>query len=83
MESSPYIPDVVSDSVTDACRRMNFSVSNLFIYLAENMRGGKGFSNNSEVADHMYQIWCKQGYGGLSHAAKELILEINDGRRSA
>lgn len=74
------IPDVISDNVTDACKRLGCSLSKLFLKAAENCRNGKGFSNNGEVAEHMYQLWVKGGYEALPHAFKEFVLECNEGQ---
>lgn len=71
--------DVVSDSVTDAARRLELSVAQVLFKAAENCRHGQGFSNNGEVGERWYQIWKRSGYYALPPACQEYILSVLNG----
>jgi len=67
------IPDVVSDSCTDAARRLGVTMETLFLKAAE------GFTNYDEVGARWYNVWKRSGYNCLPPKAKEFILAVMDG----
>lgn len=76
------VPDVVSDNVTDAAKRLGCTVDHVFLRAAENCRNGRGFSNNNEVGEHLYRTWVKEGYRNLPPAIQVFILECNEGQHN-
>ena len=72
------VPDVVSDNVTDACRRVQLTPYNLFQKAATEVKEG-GFSNAFEVGERWYRLWAKKGYHALPPAVKQFILDCNEG----
>ncbi len=75
------LPDVVSDSCTDAARRLGCTMGQLFLKAAASCRKGNGFSNNGEVGERWYDVWKRSGYNSLVPACKEFILAVNNGER--
>lgn len=75
------VPDVVHDSITDACVRMGIrKVGLLFQKAAESCRHGQGFSNNPEVGERWFTLWKQNGFHGLPPACQAFILECNEGQ---
>ena len=74
------VPDVVSDSCTDACKRLGCSIGQLFLKAASHCRNGHGFTNNPEVGEKFYRLWVKGGYPNLPPAVQEFVLGVNEGQ---
>ena len=72
------IPDIVQDSVTDACRRLGVQfVESLFYSAALNA----GFGARSEDrAREVHIQWARGGYQALPVWVKQYILEVMDGQ---
>lgn len=68
------IPNVVSDSATDAARRLE--CSNMVKFFE---RSAEGFTNAEEVAVRWYTIWLTKGYNGLPELCKDFCLRTCNG----
>ena len=73
------IPDVVSDSVTDAAKRLELPMTRFFLVAASHARRGQGFSNNPQVAERWQGIWMRCGVASLPPACKDFVLEVLNG----
>ncbi len=65
------LPDVVSDPITDAARRLNVpNVEQVFFKAAVDA----GLTNPHDVAAHRYNQWKRSGYDCLPTYLKDYVL---------
>lgn len=70
------LPDVVSDSITDAARALNVqNVEQVFYKAAEDAH----FTNAHDVAAHRYNQWKRNGFNSLPPYIKDFCLRVCNG----
>lgn len=69
------VPDVVSDGITDAAKRLGISVDLVFVKAAKLAH----YTDCSDHAQALKRLWMRSGEYALPHEIRDSILRILEG----
>lgn len=72
------IPDVVSDTVTDAAKRMGMQYTESVFYRYAVQVGYRG-RQSEDKARELDTLWKRQGYVALPQTVKDYLLAVLEG----
>lgn len=71
------IPDVISDSITDAAKRLGMSTDLVFVKAAKMAH----YTNCPDHAQALKRVWMRSGEWALPAEIRDAILRILEGER--